>query len=83
MSNRHREFSHPLSPAAERMRRARRRRRDGMRVIPFEIRDDEIEGLVACRLLAQVSRNNRNSIALALGALLDALPPQRWPVAGA
>ena len=43
--------------AAERMRHSRERRRDGMRVIPFEIRDEEIEALVKRGLLDPVARN--------------------------
>jgi hypothetical protein len=68
-----------LTPAAERMRVTRLRRRDGMRVIPFEIRDSEIEGLVKRGLLDPVARNERSAIARALGNLLDAVPPERWP----
>jgi len=70
-----------LKLAAERMRVTRQRRRDGLRIIPFEIRDDEVEGLVAHGLLDPVARNDRNAIARALGGLLDAVPPRRWPVA--
>ena len=70
-----------LRPAAERMRVTRQRRRDGLRIIPFEIRCDEIEGLVTRGLLDPVARNDRNAIARALGGLLDAVPPRRWPMA--
>jgi hypothetical protein len=73
-------LARPPTPAAERMRRARQRRRDGMRVIPFEVRDDEIGGLVACGLLEPVACNDPNAIARAPGRLLDAVPPERWPV---
>jgi hypothetical protein len=40
----------PLSSAA-RMRLTRERRRDGMRVVPLEARDMEIDGLIRCGLL--------------------------------
>ena len=40
------------SPAAERMRVSRLRRREGTRVIPFEMRDSEIDGLVTHGLLS-------------------------------
>src|SRR5271157_2612704 len=67
-----------LSPGAERMRAARRRRRDGLRCIPLEIRDDEIEALVKAGLLASDARNDRAVIAAAMGKMLDQLPPERW-----
>jgi hypothetical protein len=68
------------SPAAERMRRSRRRRRDELRVVRFEIRDKEISGLVMRGLLDPVARNDPDAIARALGGLFDAVPPERWPV---
>lgn len=64
---------------AERMRLSRKRRRNGTRIIPFEIRNEEIRGLVARGLLDPVARNDRNAIATALGMLFDAVPPDRWP----
>jgi len=67
-----------LSPGAERMRAARRRRRDGLRCVPMEIRDEEIENLVTAGLLRSDARNDPNAIAAALGKLLDRLPPERW-----
>jgi hypothetical protein len=68
------------SAAAIRMRHSRERRRDKLRVIPFEIRDTEIGGLVTRGLLDPVARNDRNAVATALGKLFDAVPPERWPV---
>jgi hypothetical protein len=67
-----------ISPAAARMRLTRERRKDGMRVVPIEVQDAEIDGLVACGFLAAADRANRDSIARALGMLLDRLPPTRW-----
>jgi len=66
------------SPAAERMQVSRQRRRDGLRCIPLEIRDDEIGALVKASLLGPDARNNRNAIAIALGKLMDQLPPEWW-----
>jgi hypothetical protein len=66
---------------AERMRVARQRRRDGLRCIPLEIRDDEIEALVTAGLLRSDARNDFNAIAAALGKLLDRLPPECWGAA--
>jgi len=67
-----------LSPSAERMHIARRRRRDGLRCIPLEIRDNEIEAQVKAGLLAADACNDRALIATAMGKLLDRLPPERW-----
>ena len=64
--------------AAERMRLSRQRRRDGMRVIPFEIRDSEIENLVKLGILDSENRDNRWAIAGALGKALDRLPEGWW-----
>ncbi len=67
-----------LSPSAERMRVARLRRQNGLRCIPLEIRDNEIEALVKAGLLASDARNDRAVIAAAMAKLLDRLPPERW-----
>jgi hypothetical protein len=66
------------SKAAERMRLTRQRRRDGMRVIPFEVRDGEIANLVKLGLLDAAARENREAIARALGTLLDQIPVSWW-----
>ena len=70
--------SEPRSPAADRMRLSRQRRRDGMRVIPFEVRDVEIESLVRLELLDAAARDDRTAIARALGNLLDRIPSAWW-----
>ena len=67
--------------AAERMRLTRQRRREGFRVIPFEVRDSEIDQLVRHGLLKSADRNNRESIARALGTLLDGIPVALWSAA--
>jgi hypothetical protein len=77
------KLARPPSLAAIRMRRSRKRRRDKLRVVPFEIRTDEIDGLVTHGLLDPVARNNRDEIANALGRLFDRVPPNRWPVPAA
>ena len=56
---------------AERMRATRERRRKGLRIVPFAIRDTEIEALVRRGLLAQKDRDDRHAVAFALGRLLD------------
>ncbi len=53
------------------MRLSRERRRDGMRVIPFHIRESEVAGLVRRGLLAREAAEDRDAIAKALGRFLD------------
>ena len=71
----------PCAPAAERMRLSRLRRRDGMRCVPFEVRDSEIAALVQYGLLNPAERDNRQAIAAALGNLLERIPRSWWSVA--
>jgi hypothetical protein len=71
-------FVFVVGDRCELMRLSRERRKDGMRVVPIEVQDAEIDGLVACGFLAAADRANRDSIARALGMLLDRLPPTRW-----
>jgi hypothetical protein len=59
------------SLAAERMRRHRQRRRDGMRCFTVELRATEIETLIRKGLLKWETRNDRNAIIEALYAFLD------------
>ena len=68
----------PCSPAAMRMRLSRTRRRDGIRVIPFEVRNSEIDNLIAVKLLDPTRRDDRLAIATALGNLLDRIPVGWW-----
>jgi hypothetical protein len=59
------------SPAAERMRRHRERRRDGLRCLIIELRVTEIEALVRIGLLKAETRNDQNAIREALYEYLD------------
>jgi hypothetical protein len=59
------------SPAAERMRRHRERRRDGLRCLNIELRATEIDALVHRGLLKSETRNDPKSIIEALYALFD------------
>ena len=59
------------TPAAERMRRHRERRRDGMRCFVIELRDTEIDGLIRCELLKPETRNDQNAILEALYCHLE------------
>ena len=57
--------------AAERMRRHRQRRRNGLRCITVELRVTEIETLIRQGLLRWETRNDRNAIINALYAFFD------------
>jgi len=57
--------------AAERMRRHRQRRRDGLRCFMIELRETEIDALIRKGLLAGENRHDYDSVQLALYAFLD------------
>jgi hypothetical protein len=57
--------------AAERMRRCRQRRRDGLRCYRLELRDSEIEALVRRGLLVATAKTNRNAFIKAMYAFFD------------
>jgi len=59
------------SPAAERMRLFRERRRKGLRCVTVELHEDEIDALVRMGLLAPEMRNDANSVIAALYAYFD------------
>jgi hypothetical protein len=60
-----------VSPAAERMRRHRQRKRDGLRSMRIELRETEIDALIDVGLLEQASRNDSNAVILALYEFFD------------
>jgi hypothetical protein len=60
-----------LSAAAERMRRHRQRRRDGLRCFMIELRETEIDALIRKGLLAAEHSHDYGSVQLALYAFLD------------
>ena len=62
--------AHP-SPAAERMRRHRERRRDGLRCLIIELRETEIEALIRRGLLKNETRNDPSAIIDALYAFME------------
>ncbi len=66
------------TPAAERMRRHRERRREGMRCLLVELHETEINALVQRGLLKAETRNDQNAIA---DALYDHLERTLDPVA--
>ena len=59
------------SPAAERMRRHRERRRDGLRCLTIEVRDSEIDTLVRMGFLRREMRNDPSAVSKALYAYFD------------
>ena len=64
------ELARP-SPAAERMRRHRERRRDGLRCLIIELRETEIDALIQRGLLNNETRGDPSAIIDALYAFLD------------
>jgi hypothetical protein len=59
------------TPAAERMRRHRERRREGPRCLRIEVHETELDALVRERLFEPQSRHDENAIADALYAHLE------------
>ena len=59
------------SAAAERMRRYRERRRDGLRCLTIELRETEIEALARNVFLKTDARNDLRLIELALYEFLE------------
>jgi hypothetical protein len=60
-----------LSPAAERMRRHRQRRREGLRSLQVLLRETEVDSLIEAGLLEERSRNDANAVVNALHLFLD------------
>jgi hypothetical protein len=59
------------TPGAERMRRHRQRRRDGMRCLQLEIRDTEIDELIRRKLLKEETRDDKQAILYAFYEFLE------------
>jgi hypothetical protein len=57
--------------AAERMRRHRQRRRDGLRCLIIELRETEVDVLISKGLLPAENRQDYASVQSALYAFLD------------
>ena len=70
----------PVSPAAERMRLYRERRRRGLSCIKVQLRRNEVDGLIASGLLEPADRQDRGVLAAALHRYLDINPigGRRW-----
>jgi hypothetical protein len=66
------------SPAAERMRRHRRRKKDRLRCLTIELREREVDALIRKGLLKPETRNVTYEVQMALYAFLEAtLGPKR------
>jgi hypothetical protein len=65
------ELSTGPSPAAERIRLLRERRRQGLRCLMLELRETEIDALVSKGLLKMETRNDARAIREALYGHLD------------
>jgi hypothetical protein len=59
------------SPAAQRMRRHRQRKRDGLRFMMIELRETEIDAFIRMGLLEPEMRNDRIAVSQALYAHLE------------
>jgi hypothetical protein len=55
-----------ISPAAERMRRHRQRRSEGLRCLVLELRETEIDALIRMKYLKPEMRNNAGAITNAM-----------------
>ena len=66
-----------VTPAAERMRRYRRRRESGQQCITLTLHKYQVWGLVACGFLRKDQRQNSEAVSDALRAYLSeyAMPP--------
>jgi hypothetical protein len=60
-----------ISAAAERMRRSRARRRQGLRLVQVQLRETEIDALIESGWLEERSRNNPNAVVDAVHRLFD------------
>ena len=60
-----------ISPAAVRMRRHRKLRREGLRCLMIQLRETEIEALIYRGLLKPEMRNSRTAILNAMHAFFD------------
>jgi hypothetical protein len=67
----------PLSRAAERMRRYRRRREAGRQCVTVTLEEYQVWAVVACGFLGKDQRQNREAVADALRHYLNewAMPP--------
>jgi hypothetical protein len=60
-----------ISAAAERMRRHRQRRLDGLRSLTIELRETEVDALIRSGFLEKHGRNDPYAVILALYRVFD------------
>ena len=60
-----------LKPGSVRAQVSRQRRKEGMRCLTLEIRDEEISALIRLDLLASAARSDREAIKSAIYSHLD------------
>jgi hypothetical protein len=65
---------------AERMQRSRARRRKGLRLLPIEVRDSEIEMFVSVGRLTEGERNSPTAIRGAIYGILEDFVVARRPI---
>jgi hypothetical protein len=63
-----------ISPGARRMRAHRQRRRDGLRCVTLDLRETEIDRLIALGYLEAADRQNQDELAKALYWFLEVSP---------
>ena len=68
----------PVSPAVERMRRHRQRRRRELRCVTIEVRRSEVDMLIARRLLAPEESTDRRALRKAIHRFLDMTLSRAW-----
>jgi SOS response regulatory protein OraA/RecX len=62
-----------ISGAAQRMRRSRQRRQEGLRSLRIELRETEIDTLIRKGFLDRGSRNDANALLRALYRVFDCI----------
>ena len=67
--------------SAARMRLLRERRKQELIVLPVELRYAEVRHLAKLGYLPSSPDITASDVGAAIGALLDRLPPDRWPAA--
>ena len=67
----HLKIANYIMKSTQRVQSFRRRKRDDLIVIPFEVRRGEVQELVRQGLLSEKRTNDKSAIALALGDALD------------
>ena len=62
--------AHSLTPAAQRMRAHRKRRREGSFIVPVQLDQPDIDGLVRRKLLRPAQRQDTEALQVAVQGLI-------------